>query len=165
MSVWKAIVNATMTSCLTFCNSILVGISDYLLKKLQLLQNCAAKLVYNKRILNIDDVLQELHWLKVKYHIDFKILVQVFNALHGNSPEYIVNAITIAQQNHFTRSQLGITLEVPKTRLKTAGVWAFSVAGPKLWNTLPIAVQNAKDINVFKKALKTHLFNSSIVTT
>ena len=108
--------------------------------------------------MNIDDVLQELHWLKVKYSIDFKILVQVCNAIHGNSQENIVNAITIAQQNRFTRSQLGIKLEVPKTRLKTAGDGAFSVAGPKLWNTLPIAVQNAKDINAFKKALTTHLF-------
>ena len=94
-------------------------------------------------VLNIDDVLRELHWLKVKYRIDFQIFVQVFNAIqcHGNSPEYIVNAITIAPKNCFTRSQLGINLEVPKTGLKTAGDRAFSVTEPKLWNTLPIAMQ------------------------
>lgn len=53
--------------------------------------------------------------------------------------------------NSFTISQLEIKLEVLKTQLKTAAARVFSIIGPKLWNALPISLQTAKNINVFKK--------------
>ena len=37
---------------------------------------------------------------------------------------------------------------------------AFSVAAPKLWNTLPPKIQNASSLQTFKTMLKTHLFKS-----
>ena len=49
-----------------------------------------------------------------------------------------------------SRSQDDLTLVVPRTKRKTLGDWAFRVAAPKLWNSLP------KDVGVFKSKLKTH---------
>ena len=37
---------------------------------------------------------------------------------------------------------------------------AFSVAAPKLWNSLPISIRNATSIECFKSNLKRFLFNS-----
>ena len=33
----------------------------------------------------------------------------------------------------------------------------FSVAAPTLWNSLPLEIRTADSVDIFKKALKTHL--------
>ena len=35
---------------------------------------------------------------------------------------------------------------------------AFSVAGPTLWNNLPVTIREAGTLTTFKSTLKTHLF-------
>ncbi|KAM3877440.1 aromatase [Diretmus argenteus] len=49
-------------------------------------------------------------------------------------------------------------LQVPKTRRRTWGDRAFSVAAPSLWNALPKSFRDAPSLNIFKATLKTHLF-------
>ena len=54
-----------------------------------------------------------------------------------------------------------LLLAVPKSRLKTYGNRAFSVAAPKLWNELPLDLRCSDKIDLFKKHLqsvKTDLF-------
>ena len=48
---------------------------------------------------------------------------------------------------------ISILLAVPKSRLKTYGDRAFSVAAPKLWNELPLDLRILDTINLFKKHL------------
>ena len=55
-----------------------------------------------------------------------------------------------------------IMLEYPKEKsLRSFGDRSFSVAATKLWNELPEDIRNISSINVFKTALKTHLFKSA----
>jgi len=56
------------------------------------------------------------------------------------------------------RSVSSTNYSVPCTRAKF-GDWAFSVAGPVVWNSLPAAVCEADSLYSFKRKLKTHLFN------
>lgn len=42
---------------------------------------------------HITPVLQSLHWLLVKFRIDFKILLFVYKALSGLAPQYISDLI------------------------------------------------------------------------
>ena len=42
--------------------------------------------------------------------------------------------------------------------MKTYGDRAFSNAGPKLWNQLPLSIRELSSIDSFKKSLKTYLF-------
>ena len=42
------------------------------------------------------------------------------------------------------------------------GERAFAASAPKLWNALPLSIKNAPSVAVFKKLLKTHLFNNPI---
>ncbi|KAK5893970.1 hypothetical protein CesoFtcFv8_010712 [Champsocephalus esox] len=46
----------------------------------------------------------------------------------------------------------------PRTKLRTFGDRAFSVAAPTLWNALPAEIRNIPTLDAFKKALKSHLF-------
>ena len=52
-------------------------------------------------------------------------------------------------------------LEVPRTKCKTFGDRAFAFAGPSKWNKLPLAIRTAKNLNTFKKHLKTFLFKKA----
>ena len=46
-------------------------------------------------------------------------------------------------------------LAVPRSRLKTYGDKAFSIAGPKLWNNLPLEIRKCASVATFKQSLKT----------
>jgi hypothetical protein len=50
-------------------------------------------------------------------------------------------------------------LVVPHVRLKRRGERAFAVAGPRLWNALPLEIRMAPSLSVFKSLLKTYLFS------
>ena len=44
---------------------------------------------------HISPILASLHWLPVKYRIDFKVLLLVFKALHGLAPLYISDLLML----------------------------------------------------------------------
>lgn len=52
-------------------------------------------------------------------------------------------------------------LSFPYSRLKTKGDWAFSVAAPTLWNSLPLWLKIVDTVVAFKAQLKTYIFESA----
>jgi len=61
----KTLVQAFISCRLDYCNSLLYGISDGLLRRIQSVQNAAARLVTGvRRRDHITRVLRQLHWLK-----------------------------------------------------------------------------------------------------
>ena len=54
-------------------------------------------------------------------------------------------------------------LYVPRSSTKSYGDRAFSIAAPVLWNSLPPDVRDIDNINSFKRAIKTFLFNKAFV--
>jgi len=63
----KTLVYAFISSRLDYCNSLLFGICDNLLRRLQVVQNAAARLVTGtRRREHITPVLRQLHWLPVR---------------------------------------------------------------------------------------------------
>ena len=69
------------------------------LKNSQRVQNAAARLVINTpRICHITPFLRDLHWLPIKYRIEFKIVSLTFKFLYGLTPQYLVNLIAVVAQ-------------------------------------------------------------------
>ena len=95
----------------------------------------------------------------------FKILLFVFKSLNGLAPPYLSELLHPYAPTRSLRSADQLLLEEPRSRLKYRGDRAFSVAGPKLWNDLPLYIRQASSVSIFKTNLKTYFyslaFNSS----
>ena len=71
-------------------NSLLFGVHGYRISKLQLIQNISARLITRvKSSEHINPELMSLHWLPVKYRIEYKILLLTYKAHHGEAPKYL----------------------------------------------------------------------------
>ena len=155
----EKLVHAFITSRIDYCNSLLLHAPDYLIKRLQSIQNSAARLVCRTRkFSHITPVLYSLHWLPVAQRIDFKVLMMVFKILHDQAPSYLSDLISRRQPGRTTRSSIELRLFEPRYKQEFYGRRAFSVAAPRLWNALPSSVRDAPTLTCFKSRLKTHLF-------
>ena len=158
----EKLVHAFVTLRLDCCNSILYGLPDSELAKLQRIQNTAARLVARvKKSDHITPVLQKLHWLPVKSRIIYKILLQTYKALNGLAPSYLSELLDIYRPSLNLRSSGKHLLTTKKTNTVNYGDRAFSVCAPKLWNNLPLHIRQAKSLSSFKSQLEAHLFKNS----
>ena len=132
------------------------------LQRLQLLQNYAARLVYKiPKFCHITPYLKDLHWLPVQARIQFKLLTIVFKCIRGNGPQYLSELLCRKMTRPGLRSANSIILYIPRTLSRAEQSTAdrsFSISGPKLWNQLPVSIQNSCSLDVFKSRLKTFLF-------
>ena len=91
----EMLVHAFIKSRVDYCNSLLYGLPNYQLNKLQRVLNASARLVCNApRFCHISPLHRGLHWLPVKARIVFKILLITFKAIHGLAPKYLCDLLT-----------------------------------------------------------------------
>ena len=147
-----------------FCNSLYFGLPNSTLAPLQHILNTAARLVTKTRKYeHSTPVLRSLHWLPIVNRIKFKILLLVFKVKHGYAPTYLSDLLHPMISSRRLRSTTQAHLQFasgPRTHTRY-GDRAFSVAAPKLWNSLPTNIRDAPSLESFKASLKYFLFNSS----
>ena len=153
-----------MTSRLDYCNALLAGCFEYILDAMQLIQNAAARLVTRTRKRqHISPVLVDLHWLKIRERVSFKLALLVYKSLNQQAPPYLSKLcvyLSDVSGRSGLRSHAAGKLAVPQTRTMTYGNTPFCVAGPLLWNDLPLTIRDSSSTELFKRDLKTHLFKT-----
>ena len=159
----STVIHAFITTRLDYCNHLYFGLPKYKVKKLQQIQNIAARYVTGARKYDhITPILVQLHWLPVSYRIVFKHLLFVYKSLNGLCPQYLTNLLEHRKSARSLRSNVQDLLIQPTCKTKTYGDRAFSVCAPKLWNTIPLETRQSSTVLLFKKKLKTFLFTRFI---
>ena len=130
-----------------YVNWAFIGLPASDINKMQRVQNAAAKFVLNpKRMDSSTRSLKKLHWLPIKFRIQFKIWLLVYKCLNGLAPSYLMVLLELKS----TMSRLGLRstcdrtlLCIPYTKRKTFADRSFSIAGPRLWNGLPKTIRES----------------------
>ena len=169
----RHLLNATTTAhlCLSlcvshldYCNSVLYGLPDVTIHKLQRVQNMCVHLALRRnKSESITQCLKEIHWLPICQRIMYKIPTLTHKCINKSGPKYQHELITLkCQPRSGLRSAKNSSnlLLRPTTKHKTFADRSFSVATPVLWNAL-LDSMRSMDLLTFKKALKTHLFRAA----
>ena len=152
----------TITSKLDYCNSLLYGVPDYHMQKLQRVMNASVRLIFcEPKHCDITPLLQQLHWLPIRLWIEFKILLITFKALQGSARKYLIDLISVLPPSRYDLrgNEKGILLST----LKRYGGSdrSFIAAARRLWNSLTIDIRYACTTSDFKQKLKTFLSSKS----
>ena len=156
----KLLILTFVITRLDYCNSLLYGAPDYMIKKLQRVQNRAACLLFHQRNSNVNLFLNELHWLPVEKRIKYKILCFVYR-LYNHLPVPIHLSVQFFRYQQLDQYDLRNSREQKWTvRIinNTYGKRSFWVSGAELWNSLPCYLVLSLSYDTFQARLKTYLF-------
>ena len=136
----ETLIHAFVLSPVDYYYSLLYGLPAYQLNKLQRVQNAAARLILQEsKYCHVRPLLYNLHWLPVKFRIDFKILLLKYKAINGLAPYYLQELISLKEACKYNlRSDCDRLLLNPvkfKT-LTTLGVRSFAAAAPQPLSTM-----------------------------
>ena len=161
--------NALVSSRLDYYNSLFLSLTDFELRRLQLVQNSLCRVVIrSSKSSHITPQLKKLHWLPVKYRVQFKIGLITYKILNQGQPVYLRELIHPDTSSRNTRRSTPKLkfLQTPTFVHKSIKHFSnsFGHYAPALWNSFPFHVRNSASVASFRKHLKTHLFSSSFLT-
>ena len=127
----KCFIHAFVTSHLDYCNALLYKLPQYQYDRLKKVLNAAARVTcLIHKFAHITPVLRELHWLPVKFRVEFKIALLVFKTLNGLAPQYLSELIVVKSRTRYSlRSDSETLLVIRKVTRRTFGDRAFFHAG------------------------------------
>ena len=162
--VRSQLIHAVVTVRIDYCNSLLYGLPEYSLDRLQKLLNTAARILRRvSKFDHITETLMDLYWLPVHERFTFKIHILTNQADHKTAPQYLYDLVApyVNTCNLRSTNKLLIAPCHPRTKLKTYGERTFRHAAPKEWNNLDLAIRDSPSLDIFKSRLKTFLFKSA----
>ena len=159
----QLLVQALVISRLDYCNALLAGLPSCATKPLQMIQNAAARLVFNEpKRAHVTPLFISLHWLPLAARIKFKVLTLAYRLTTGSAPSYFHSILQVYFPTRSLRSVNERRLVVPSQRGTKSLSRTFSFTVPCWWNDLPTVIRNAESLTAFKRQLKTHLFREHL---
>ena len=157
----QLIISALVMSKLYYCSSVWSNTSIGNIKKLQGVQNFAARIITNtKKYDHITPVLHELGWLPIKDHLLFRDSIMTFKCMNGLAPPYLSNIFCKRNTIHNFDTRKSGSLQIPLCKTKT-GQRSFRYRAVNIWNDLHPTLKKITSLNVYKKELKKDILTKS----
>ena len=82
----------------------------------------------------------KLHWLPIRFRLDYKIALLMFKCYKGEAPKYLNELLDIEVRTGISKSLRSYQDEVILYRIQFARPLQTDVcvAGPKIWNSIPV---------------------------
>ena len=149
----KTLLQSLMMLKLDCCISIVADSTDYTINKLQRFQNTSCRVIFNLgKYDSITSHLAELHWLKIRDQITYKIAMLFFKCRMDAAPKYLIDLLDLTHNitlRFLSRNKLPVKTSILTQVLNSS----FSCVWPKVWNNLTDSVTNCQTIEIFKKNL------------
>ena len=135
-------------SRIDYCNAVLHGAPSYSIKKLQRVQNNAARIVLEApRRFHASPLLRTLHWLPVQQRIDYKVALLTFKVRSTSIPSYL--RLLIQDREHGRNLRSTTTALCQPFTTTTFAKRAFRCSAPAVWISLPQTVLSSDSAAVF----------------
>ena len=157
------LIHSLVTVRIYYCTSLLYGLPDCSLSRLQRIMNTAARILCkNLKFDHITKTLLDLHWLPIYQRILFKILILKYQAYHKTAPQYLCDLIIPYSNARNLRSDNMLLIAPchPRVKLKSYEERSFQYAAPTEWNKLALLISESPSLDIFKEQLKTFIFKS-----
>ncbi len=147
----QLLVQALVLSRLDYCNALLAGLPASSIEPLQLIQNAAARLIFNElKRTHVTPLFIHLHWLPIAARIKFKALMFAFKTTTGSAPLYLNSVLQTYVPLEAYVLQVNVALFIPKRHKIT--FTDFYINCSHLTNSIPAA----ESLTIFKNRLITH---------
>ena len=151
------LMNCFVFSKLLYCSTVWLNTSRSNIKKLQLVQNFAARIVLGlQKFDHISQGIRSLNWLSVCDRLYLNDAIMIFKCIHNLVPHYLAEKFIFRSQTNIRNTRQSNHLNILRCRLAT-GQRSFSYCGAKLWNNLSDDLKNVNSVEAFKLKLTKQL--------
>lgn len=160
----KIAIESLALSTINYCLPIYGTANNTLIKRIQKLQNFAAKTCIGgaRRRDHATPFITQLKWLKIDKKVIYDIAINIYKIKTKSFPEWFLHLPTmteVTQSMYTTRQQ--DNLHVPHTNTH-GGARSLLVLSPRLWNNLPHNIKQSSTLHMFRTKLKSFLLNNEI---
>lgn len=137
-----------------YCASILFLATRQQLKRMQVLQSKVMRLILKcDRLTPRQNMLDCLQWMSVRQRIEYNTLIFVFRVTKGMAPKYLTGTVVYGRDihQHDTRGADNLRLQMCR---KACTQNSLFYKGYSMYNQLPEAAKNTRNINEFKNLCK-----------
>ena len=103
-----------------YCSSIWCNTSEENIKKVQLIQNYAARIIVGNvgKYDHVSPLLKELAWLPIKEHLQYRDAVLMHKCIYNQAPSYLSQMFIKRKQIHDRETRNQNELDIPKYRTR-----------------------------------------------
>jgi hypothetical protein len=158
--IYTMLVKVLVLSHTQYSISVLYGVPDSVLTKLQAVVNAALRSIAGlKKFDHISEARRNLGWLSVRQQIQQRASVLIYCTVHHRRPAYLHDLISFSD-NRALRS--ATQRHLSHTRSNTVlGTRAFSAYAPLMWNCIPSEIRQRISVKSFSDHLKDYLLEHS----
>ena len=150
----EILVNCYFYSNFNYCPLVWTFSYEKHLRKIDNLQKRTLRLLYNDYYSSYEDLLNKSHKFTMDVNRKKHLAIEIYKTINNLNPCYMKNIFKIRETNRPIRDQYKLNLSVQSHNQVTFGEKSLRILGPKIWNSLPLHVKAAENLNQFKMFLK-----------